>query len=728
MANEIGLNVVERDVPDSPKVSAPPIGQLGAIYEAPRGPIGVAVEMDGEPDFRRHFWGAHKDFNSWYEMNGLWQSAGVGGAKVFGVRVGAQAAQAAQPARVNSSADPPYNITPGQTTILTVDANPLATHTWAAAPAQHDATGVTYPITAAGETVSFKINGGTTLTASLGSGSKTLADVLQALNAATPNPPPAGQGYSAIPNSGQVRLKSDKQGSGATVEVLASAGATLIGFTAGVSTGSGDAADIAATTRAEVKTALEATVDDLAVNLTSNGRFQLEATVEGPSGQIVVGAGTANTALGLSPGTTNGTAATSGGPTVAAKTFNRSATPVWTFEAGWRGLQSPGAWANEANGGLAVEIKAAAADPARRDVFIYERKPGNAAFEPPEVFENVAADNVLQKINHEKRGSVRARVLIVGGDTGVPDITNGPVFVSTGTPGTDGVDPILTDYVNALAALKGLPIQFVANLDLDTPAWATQLEAYCVTRGRVAGWIQGLRDATIDELKDDFGSILKQKSFLLGIREYLLVSDQFGGTKWIPALGHAIGAYVREARAAGDRAHVSPAGPSRVLQGVDDVNFGLYEAPDLKKLVKEAGFNPIVKERGRGFFMKTSRTFSTLTKHYSAHVRFLTNHILAAIQNNFGEFEQGPNLPEDRARLQFGLNRFMLSLDNQNAFEKRGGFDNNVQVICSDANNDDVSIAQSQMRASVKFRPAQIAEEVLVEVIQTQDGLLASDS
>lgn len=725
MSNEIGLNVVEREVADTPIVEAPPIGQLGALFEAPRGPIGVAIELNGEPDFRKAFGGPDVDYNAWYELDGLWKNAGLGGAKVFGARVGAQAAQAEQPAKVNSSADPPYNITPGQTTILTIDANTLDTHTWAATAAERAGTGVTYPVTAAGETLSFKINGTAQVDVALGSGSRSLADILALINETSPKP---GGGFAAVDDgSGQLAIRSDKKGTGSSVQVLSTAGATLLGFTAGTTTGTGDAADISAVSRSEVKTALEGTFDDLTVNLTGNGRFQLEATVEGVTGQIIVGSGTANTALGLTPGTTNGTAATTGGPTVASNTFQRSTTDVWTFEAGWRGLESPGTWANEAKYGVAVEIKAAAADSSRRDVFIYERKPGNTAFDPPEVFENVAADDVVAKINNVTRGSRRARVLIVGGDTGVPDVTNGPVYLSDGTPGTDGVAPIIADYVNALDALKGLPIQLAANLDLDTPAWATELEAYCVSRGRVAGMLQCLRDETIEGLKAEYGSQLKQKSFVVPYREYLSVADQFGGYKMVPCLGHVVGGYVRRARASGNRVHVSPGGPACALLGVQDVNFGRYEKADLKSLVKEAGINPIVFERGRGFFAKTSRTFSTLTKHYSAHVRFLTNHILVAIENNFSEFEQGPNLPEDRTRLRLGLLRFMTGLDNQDAFEKRGGFDNNVRVVCGDSNNDDVSVAQLQMKASVAFRAAQIAEEVLVEVIQTQDGLLSSD-
>lgn len=736
MANAIGLNVVEREVADTPVIVPPPLGKSGAVFTSERGPVGVAVQLDSLTFGRKVYGEPNPKFNAFFCLRGLFANAGEGGAQVFGSRVVPGGAAAAQPARKDSTMSPTYDLEPGYTVLMYVDANaPAQTATFNAGPAEELAAGATYPFVFAGtEQLAFKVNGGATITVTFSAGSTTLDNVLAQINA-------VGSGFSALNSGGQVLLRTDRRGLSATLELLDDtapqiAGLAALGLTAAaltVANGSGNVANIDAVTAAEAKTVLEAAITDLSVNILGNGKFQLEGVVTGPTGLINITGGTGLVALGLVVGSTVGLAASAAGPTPSSTTAKRGVTDVWTFTSAYLGREDPGLWSA---GRVFYELRASKADPTRRDVMVWYKGPKDAGARQVEVFANVAADDVVSRINNPTRGSEYLAVNIEGGDSGVPDVTTlvdtSPVLVDVGTDtaGGDGTAiPTVTDYADALHMLDGLNIQIITNFDLDDAAWATELESYCQGRGDVVGVFQALRGETIAGLVAEFAPINKPKSFIAGYRSYASVSDANGGIIKVPVIGHVIGAgYVRKPRQAGNLPHIAPAGIQTFLLDVLDVDDATYDQPKLLTLMDGCGINPVVFESGIGWFVKGSRTMSTLLKHVSVHVRILTNYIKVAFRRNLSSFEQEGNSPATRRRLKDGILGFMKDLDQKGAFEKAGGFENNVAVICDEGNNTKNIIQQRRMVCDVTFRPVEIAEEVLINVVQTRDGIKVADS
>ena len=725
MAVAIGLSSTEVEIADTPVIVGPPIGQSGCVFTSPRGPVGISARLAGESDAKRVFGWPSVLYNEYFCLRGLFANAASYGAIVFGSRVVAAATQAAQPARANSSADPTYQIDVGMTTILTIDANSLVTKTWAATAGHIDGVGVTYPVSGGSKTLSFKVDNGAQIDVALGSGSLTLDAVLALVN-------PAGlptDHFAAVDNSGQFRLRSDKLGTGSKIQVLNTTGATLLGITPATGTGTGDAADITQVTAAEVQTAMQGSLGGpftgLVVNITGLGRIQLQGTVTGVLGQIIVGAGTANTILGLTPATTNGTAATAGGPTPASTTFKRSGVDSLTYTAGYRGHESPGTWAN---GTVFVQHVVSQADSSQRDILVFELRPGDTKATQVERYNGCTMDNVVSLINSADSGSQLVLVNVEPSNTGMPDANALPVDIGTDNPGNDGAAlPTSTDYSNALAAFKGLSVQVIANFDLDNADWASKLETYCAGRGNVVGIFQSLRGANIAATVAEFAPLQKQKSFIAGYRGYATVSDGGAGLIDIPILGHEIGAgFVRAPREAGDKPHTSPAGRKAAFLDISTVKDSTYDQDDLRQLTNGCGVNAIVFEQGGGFFAKTSRTMSTLDKWVSIHVRLLTNFIKVGFENGLFDFEQEGNNEISRRQLKTAQDNFLAGLDDQQAFDKAKN-SAPYRTTCDETNNGINIRQQRRMRSTCLFRPVEIAESIELEISQTRDVIAVTE-
>lgn len=721
-ANAIGLNVQERESVDTPQVNGPPLGQLGAVFESERGPVNVAVKLSSLTKFKKVFDGRrNKNFNAYFSMRGLERNAGQYGWVGYGVRAMTSASNAAVPATITGSVAEQFALADGDTIVIDTDNGGDETATFSAAPAQADASGITYPkVYAGGETLVFEIdNNGTEYTVTFSGGSKSLNDVLAQINA-------VGEGFSAVDNGGQLRIESDKEGTGSQVDIKASStGLAETGFSSGVNNGTGNVADIDAVTFAEVKTIIEAATTGLLVE-SVGGKVKFTGTTAGVTGEVDIKSGAAVTKLGHVVGTTNGTASGSAAATAAQLTFQRSSTNVWTFKAGYLGNEDPGVWANDR---VYLQLIENLTDSSKRDLLVYYKAPGENTAQLVETWEGLDAANVVSIINSPTQGSEYVIVAIEGGDTGVPDVA-ASTAIGTGTPGKDATtSPSNADYETALAALNGLDIQLVANLDLSDATWQASLESYCATRGDVLGIFNTPQGASIATIKSGFGSLRVSKSYTMGLRAWGSVSDEQGGSLKMSLLGHVVGAgFIRKPRQAGDKPHTSPAGTGAFLLDVNEVDNAIYSQPDLLDLINNSHVNPVVFENKKGYFLKTSRTMSTTGKWVSAHVRLLMNHCKVGYRESLSDFEQEANTPENRRRLRDAIIDFMEVLDGQDAFEKEGGFENNIAVVCNESNNPARVRQQRRMICDVTFRPAEIAEEVQINVTNTSDGILVAEA
>lgn len=193
----------------------------------------------------------------------------------------------------------PFTMTAGMTVVVDVDNAGDATATWDAAAGYVDDT-TTYPVTDQdGLNVTIAFNGGATQTVTFSGAHTTALQIAASINAQISG------GYATV-TGGQVRVVSDQKGTGSSV--VAGAGTSGITWDTAVA-GTGDVANIAAVTAAEVKTVIEA---DTTATCTVNaaGTVTISSPTTGTTSELDFDAtSTALTALGLSAEVLTGTAA-----------------------------------------------------------------------------------------------------------------------------------------------------------------------------------------------------------------------------------------------------------------------------------------------------------------------------------------------------------------------------------------------------------------------------------
>lgn len=709
---QIGVTTRERDAGTRSGVTGPAIGQMGAVFEAPAGPVGVAVLSQRENDSKLIWGGANRNYNSWYQLRGFHRNCGEYGGDVYGVRVVSSGTTAAAPATVTGTEEAPFTLANGDTLVLNTDGGGNETTTFSAGAAVQTASGKTYPVTYSGsKTLVFNV-GTHEYTVTFPNGSLSLQDVLQEIN----NVEKAyGFGFTAKDNGGQVEIVTTQKGTGASLEILGSStGLSELGLSAGASAGTGDAANIARMTIAELKTAVEAATTGLTVS-DSGGFPKFTGTTTGTSGSIEVVSG-ALSAFGLTAGTTNGTNTASEAPTAATHTAQRSATDVWKFTAGYLGLESPG---THANSKVYVQIVEITGDATKRHVFVGLKE---APATSPAIVErhyNLDANNVASVINS---ASKYVKVAIVGGDTGLPDVA----VMEALTGGTDeGGSPSNADYEAALNHLDGKPCEVVTNFDLADSTWQASLETYCAGRGDVQGVFSTPESASITTINSSFASARGLKKYTVGIRNHMTVRDDFGGTIKVSGVARAIGSgWNRRRKERGINAHLNPAGPRTEILDVEEIDDAEISAEDLQSLVDGSNINSFVKHPVQGYYyLKTADSMSTEPKWHQANTRLFANYLAKSFTTSLIDFEQESNTSELRDDLRTKVDDFMIEQYEKGALNTNGGYDNNVTIVCDESNNPNEVALDNRTVCEMSYVQAGVNRAIEMVLTKSQTGL-----
>lgn len=289
------------------------IGMSVGIVE--RGPIGTAVVVSSDPEFDAVF---GSDIAAGYtrqSVRGFFQNGGQSLVFVRTVHYTSisnaasktslaatldlnTAAAAPSAGSVLGSVVGPFVLASGDTLNVDIDAGgPVAATFTAAAAARTAANAGPYALVN-GQNITVKINGGPVQTIAF------LTAEFVAIGAATATEVAAViaakiVGASVDLNGGNPRITSDQQGTGSSVEVTGGTANGALGFAAGVVSGTGNVANIAVVSVAEVKTIVEAAV---AGSLVTNvaGAVQIASTTVGVLSSVQVTApSTADDELGL---------------------------------------------------------------------------------------------------------------------------------------------------------------------------------------------------------------------------------------------------------------------------------------------------------------------------------------------------------------------------------------------------------------------------------------------
>ena len=338
MARSAGQAVRIEDRSGFIPVKPTALGAMALVTE--RGPIGEARRVENWPEFQR----LYGDHVTGYIGTYAAKRALEGGCALFISRVvhytditdGSTKQSAAAAVTVADRSTTlgsgrstgtgafPYRLANGDTLVVSIDGGGDLTATFAGFARRLTGSGGTHSAVTAGVALVLTVNGINRTVAFAGTENSATLFAL-AINAGIP-------GVYADVSSGNVRITTDKQGTGAALVVHASSDAavlTSLGFTSGQvagSLGSSNVADIEAVTASEFSSVVETAVTGSTAGADSSGRPFIQSDATGPSSTVIVRAGsTADDEFGFD----NVSHAGSAGSAVNTLTFTAASDGTW---------------------------------------------------------------------------------------------------------------------------------------------------------------------------------------------------------------------------------------------------------------------------------------------------------------------------------------------------------------------------------------------------------------
>jgi hypothetical protein len=198
-------------------------------------------------------------------------------------------------ASIKGTAAATYSITPATSVSFAINGAAAATATWDAARAVVTGTSGSFATLTGGEFVTLGYDDAANFTVTFLSGDDTIAEVVSRVNAAA--------GFTFASNAtGELRLTGRKYGTAGQVRVVSGSTGTVakLGLSVASTSGTGDVADAAQVTPAEVKARIEADISGSVCEFLADGTPRVASSTAG-TGTIQCTACTA-TALGFSAG------------------------------------------------------------------------------------------------------------------------------------------------------------------------------------------------------------------------------------------------------------------------------------------------------------------------------------------------------------------------------------------------------------------------------------------
>lgn len=217
-----------------------------------------------------------------------------------------------------------------------------------------------------------------------------------------------------------------------------------------------------------------------------------------------------------------------------------------------------------------------------------------------------------------------------------------------------------------------------------------------------------------------------QTSFLAGAyMGWCQVPDENGNAMLIPAIGPVLGAaYIRTPYLQGDFIHIPPGGIDSLFNNVMEVIPARLSQSAINRLVQQFSCNIIQYVENTGYYVGSSRTYSTNDLYSSIHVRMQTSYYLRALNSKMRFLEQKPNTPELKREALVELNTFFKTEYDNGALERSIDFDQAYQGICDKSNNPSTQ-DRKLLNIDVLWIPTECTENVRIS-LQRNDGILTS--
>lgn len=313
-----------------------------------------------------------------------------------------------------------------------------------------------------------------------------------------------------------------------------------------------------------------------------------------------------------------------------------------------------------------------------------------------------------------KRDDKVYTAVLAGGD-------DGEVFESDFYPVESATDP------KGLACFDGYDVQIIACTEFHSLTMAKVLNEYLKGRKNPIGVVNLPLNA--DEGTAELYALELQTnttSFMAGAyMGWTKVPDEKGNAMIIPAIGPILGAaYIRTPYLQGNFIHIPPGGSDSLFKNVLEVIPARLSQNSINRLVQQFSCNVIQYAEDLGYYVGSSRSYSTNNLYSSIHTRMQTSYYLRALNSKMRFLEQKPNTPELKREALVELNQFFKTEYDNGALERSVPFDTAYQGICDKSNNPTTQ-DRKLLNIDVLWIPTECTESVRIN-LQRNDGILTA--
>lgn len=338
------------------------------------------------------------------------------------------------------------------------------------------------------------------------------------------------------------------------------------------------------------------------------------------------------------------------------------------------------------------------------------------------VVESVQSDSELQLTSPAKTSAVETSIL-----KRLNSITELPL--AGGSIGALSIDSYNTVHDSrnprGWACFDGVDVQILACTEYHSLEMAKMLNQYLNTTKGPIGVVNLPLNST-DSTAELYASELQTSgvSFLAGAySEWCKIPDELGNPILIPVIGPVLGAaYIRSPYLQGDYVHIPPAGVDSLFSNVIEVTPDSMSQATINKLVTKLSCNVLQKLDNIGYYVGSSRSYSTNALYSSIHIRLQTSYYVRALKNKLRFLEQKPNSPELKREALVELNRFFRTEWENGALERGIPFEKAYQGI-SDKSNNPPTQDRKQLNITCLYIPSECTEQIRID-LQRNDRIL----
>lgn len=283
-----------------------------------------------------------------------------------------------------------------------------------------------------------------------------------------------------------------------------------------------------------------------------------------------------------------------------------------------------------------------------------------------------------------------------------------------------------TDSPTGIASFNGFDVQILGITEFHSLGMAKILNAYCKEQKSAIGIVNLPLNA--DEGTAELYAIEFQTSgisYLCSYMGWCKVPDDKGNPITIPVMGPVLGAgFIRTPYTQGDFIHIPPAGIDSLFSNVMEMIPQRLSQTTINKLVQQLSCNIIQYVENTGYYVGSSRTYSTNALYTSIHVRLQSSYYTRSLNSKMRFAEQKPNTPELKREMLVESRSFFKEQYDNGALERSVSFDTAYQGICDRSNNPNTQ-DRKIVNLDIYWIPTECTESIHIALLRN-DGVLTT--